>query len=94
MELKLQAINFDANERLAAFIQKKADRISRHNPAITRMSVKLTVVKPETSLNKEAVIKLTFPPTEYVATKVADTFEEAIDTALDALARQTERRKE
>lgn len=94
MELKIQAINFDASDRLNAFIQKKADRIARHAPAITRMSVKLTVVKPETSLNKEAVIKIALPPTEYVATKVADTFEEAIDSALDALTRQLDRRKD
>lgn len=94
MDLRIQAIHFDASEKLEAFISKKADRLVRHFPAIADIDVTLKVVKPETAMNKEARVKVTVPQQdEYVATKVADTFEEAIDLALEALDRQMEKNK-
>ncbi len=94
MDLRIQAIHFDASEKLEAFISKKADRIVRHFPAITAVDVTLKVVKPETANNKEALVKVTIPQQdEYVSTKVADSFEEAIDLALEALERQMEKNK-
>ncbi len=89
MDVRIQAINFDATEKLTAFINKKAERLARHNTAITTIDFKLT----ETAMNKEAVVKVTQPQDELVATKVADTFEEAIDLCLEALERQLEKRK-
>ncbi len=93
MDVRIQAINFDANDRLTAFINKKAERLARHNTAITTFDAKLTVVKPETAMNKEAVVKVIFPQGEFVANKTADTFEEAIDLCLEALEHQLEKRK-
>ena len=61
---------------------------------ITNAEVTLKVVKPETAMNKEASIKLIMPRTEDLfANKVADTFEEAVDMAVDALKRQLEKTK-
>ena len=77
------------------FINKKADRLTRRFPAITAIDVTLKVVKPETAMNKEVVVKLTAPHAELpVATKTADTFEEAYDLALEALERQLEKIKD
>ncbi len=44
-------------------------------------------------MNKEAVVKVTGPQEETVATKVADSFEEAIDLCLEAIDRQLEKKK-
>lgn len=94
MDVRIQAINFDATEKLTAFINKKAERLARHNVNITTIDFKLTVVKPETQMNKEAVVKVTIPQLgEYVAKKVADTFEEAIDKALEALDNQFDKNR-
>ena len=94
MDVRIQAIHFDAGERLVAFINKKAERLARHNSAITTVDVKLTVVKPETAMNKEAVVKVTLPQGETVAAKTADSFEEAVDLCLEAIEKQLEKRKE
>lgn len=95
MEVRIQAIHFDASERLVAFINKKAERLARHNTAISVVDVTLKVVKPETAMNKEAVIKVTIPNYDDVmANKVADTFEEAVDLSIEALERQLEKRKD
>lgn len=94
MDIKIQAIHFDASEKLVGFINKKVERLARHNVNMTQADVTLKVVKPETAMNKEALIKITTPQHEdLVATKVADTFEEAIDLALEALDRQLDKKK-
>lgn len=94
MELRIQAIHFDASEKLVNFINKKVDKLTRRCASATAIDVTLKVIKPETSLNKEAVIKVSVPQDELVATKIADTFEEAIDLCLEAIERQLEKVKE
>ncbi len=95
MEVRIQSIHFDATSKLEDFINKKAQKLARRNEAITLFDVTLKVVKPETAMNKEASIKLTIPSAEDLfASKVADSFEEAVDLAIDALDRQLEKLKE
>jgi putative sigma-54 modulation protein len=94
MDINIQAIHFDIAEKLVAFINKKAERLARHNVNISKVDVTLKVVKPETAMNKEALIRVTVPQHDPMsATKVADSFEEAVDVALEALERQLEKKK-
>lgn len=94
MEVRIQAIHFDVSEKLEAFINKKAEKLQRRNPNISAIDVTLKVVKPETVMNKQAVVKVTVPQqNEIVADKTADTFEEALDVCLDALEHQLEKQK-
>lgn len=94
MEVRIQAIHFDAAEKLTDFINKKAERLARRFPDITVIDATLKVVKPETANNKEALLKVTAPGIEEIASKTADTFEEAVDTCLEALSRQLEKKKD
>jgi putative sigma-54 modulation protein len=94
MEVKIKAIHFDITDKLTAFINKKIDKLCRRYEAITEIEVTLKVVKPETAHNKQAAVKLSVPPAEDLfASKVADSFEEAVDLSLDALERQLEKNK-
>ncbi|MBD5244518.1 MAG: ribosome-associated translation inhibitor RaiA [Bacteroides sp.] len=94
MEVRIQAIHFDIAEKLTAFINKKAERLARHNVNMTEVDVTLKVIKPETAMNKEAVVRVIVPQQEeLVATKTADSFEEAIDLCMEALDRQLEKKK-
>lgn len=94
MEIRIQAIHFEIADRLEAFINKKIDRLARRNDTITDADINLRVVKPETSMNKEAVVKLVVPQHEdVVATKVANTFEEAVDLAIEACERRLDKLK-
>ena len=45
-------------------------------------------------MNKEAVISVVAPKNDFVATKVADSFEEAIDLCLEAVGKMAEKAKE
>ena len=94
MEVKIKAIHFDIAEKLEQFINKKAERLARKNEDITNFDVSLKVVKPESAMNKEAIIKIMVPQhDDIVASKTADTFEEAIDMCLEAIERQLEKKK-
>ena len=95
MNVNISAIHFEIAERLTDFINKKAARLARHYPDMTDFDVKLKVVKPETAMNKEAIVKVALPPAaDMVATKTADTFEEALDLCLEAQERQLEKAKD
>ena len=92
MEIKINAIHFEATEKLNDFINKKVEKLAKHNELVNTAEIVLKVVKPETAMNKEASVKLTVPRSEDLfASKVADTFEEAIDNCMDALKRQLEK---
>ncbi len=94
MTLRINAIHFDATEKLEAFVTKKAEKLEHRNPAIAAVTVNLKVVKPETALNKQATIEVTMPQQPvFVADKTADTFEEAVDLAIEAIERQLEKVK-
>ena len=54
----------------------------------------LEVVKPETAENKEAGVKVLVPNGEFYASKICDTFEEAIDVSVEALGKQLVKYKE
>lgn len=95
MDVRIQAIHFDISEKLENFINKKIDRLARRFPDMTSVEVNLRVVKPETAMNKEVIMVVAIPTREdLAATKTADTFEEAVDTALDAIEHQLERKKD
>ncbi len=94
MNVTINSIHFDAAEKLEQFINKKVEKLSKHNEEIDSVEVTLKVVKPETAMNKEASVKLIVPQhDDLFASKVADTFEEAIDNCVDALKRQLEKSK-
>lgn len=94
MELKIQAIHFDATEKLQAFIEKKIAKLVKSNQDIEKVEVQLKVVKPATANNKEASVKINVPGGPLFVEKVSDTFEESIDDCIDALKTKLERNKE
>lgn len=94
MEVRIQSIHFEATEKLQSFIEKKVAKLGKFSEEIRKVEVSLKVVKPETSLNKEASIKVAASNGELFAEKVCDTFEEAVDTCVEALLRQLSKHKE
>ena len=94
MDVRIQSIHFDASEKLQAFIQKKVSKLEKYYEDIKKVEVSLKVVKPEVAENKEAGIKILIPNGEFYASKVCDTFEEAIDLDVEALVKQLVKYKE
>ena len=81
-------------EKLEAFTNKKIEKLARRFDTISQIDVNYKLVKPETAMNKEAGVKVSVPSNADVfASKTADTFEEALDLALEAVERQLEKNK-
>ena len=94
MEVQINAIHFEITDKLVAFINKKIDRLVRRYESIVGVDVTLKVIKPETAMNKEAGILLEVPGYDDIfASKVADSYEAAVDLSIEALERQLERIK-
>ena len=92
MKITINAVHFDATEKLEQFINKKLEKMARRHEEISEAIVTLKVVKPESANNKEAGIKLLGAKGgDAFANKVANTFEEAVDVAIDALQRQLDK---
>ena len=94
MEIRIQAIHFDATENLQAFIRKKVAKLEQYFDGILAAEVTLKVIKPETAQNKEAGIRLVIKNGDCFAEKISDTFEGAVDDAVEALEKQLVKFKE
>ncbi len=95
MNIQVNTVHFTADQKLSDFVNKKVAKLETYFEGIIGVEVILKVVKPETANNKVAEIKLSIPGTDYLfAEKQADSFEEAIDTAVDAIRRQLTKVKE
>ena len=75
-------------------MEVRIQKLERFYDDIKKVEVSLKVVKPETAENKEAGVKVLVPNGEFYASKVCDTFEEAVDLCLEALEKQLVKYKE
>ncbi len=94
MKVKIQSIKFDVKEQLNKHIEKKVRKIEKIYDKISHLDIYLKVEKPETASNKTVEIKATAPNAEFFASKTYNTFEEAIDSGVEAIERQILKHKE
>jgi ribosomal subunit interface protein len=87
--MTINAVNFEMAKPLEDFIEKKMNRFARHLSADDKVEIRMSVVKPQTNMNKEVKMRIA----GMFAEKTADTFEDGIDACLAALEGQLERRK-
>ncbi len=94
MKVKIQSIHFDADRKLLDFTEEKVSKLSHFYDGIIGGEVFLRLDKSSTDENKVAEIKLMIPGNDLFAKRQCRTFEEAVDTSIEALARQVKRHKD
>jgi ribosomal subunit interface protein len=95
MEIIINSVHFDADQKLVNFVNKKVNKLDTFFDGIINAEVTLRVLKPETANNKISEIRLSIPVNGYLfAKKQADTFEEATDLAVEAIRKQLGKFKE
>lgn len=94
MKLRIQSVNFEATATLESYVTKKMDKLEKFHNEIHNGEVFLKVVKPETASNKEAEVKVSIPNADFFASKICDTFEEAVDLSIEAVDKQIRKFKE
>jgi len=95
MNIQLKTVHFTADQKLTDFVNKKVSKLDTYFEGIIGVEVIMKVDKPETANNKIVEVKLSIPGYDYLfAEKQADSFEESLDLALEAIRRQLTKFKE
>lgn len=94
MKVLLNAVKFSPDEKLKVFVEEKVGKVERLLPDALQAEVNLKVEKPETNNNKIAEIRIEVRGNDLFVSKQADSFEEAIMLAIDALKTQIDKFKE
>jgi len=95
MNIQLKTVHFTADQKLTDFVNKKVSKLDTYFEGIIGAEVIMKVDKPETANNKIAEVKVSIPGYDYLfAEKQADSFEESLDLALEAIRRQLTKFKE
>ena len=94
MNIKISSVHFKADQKLEAFITEKVEKLSKIYDNIIGVEVTLKVENTEKPENKTAEFRVMIRGNDAIASKTARTFEEATDTAVDALRKQLLKMKE
>ena len=94
METRIQSVHFDASTQLLEFVEKKVAKVEKFCEGATALEVTMKLVKPETAMNKEVALSLSSGAGDMFASKISDTFEDALLAAIDALKVQIEKKRE
>ena len=95
MRLQMQAIHFDADDKLLSFIQQKMDKLDTFYDRITSGEVFLKLDRSENNRiqTKLLEVKLYVPGGTVFVKEQGTTFEEAMDLAIDTLKMQVKKFK-
>ncbi|MCB0806536.1 MAG: ribosome-associated translation inhibitor RaiA [Bacteroidales bacterium] len=93
MQVNINSVHFKADKKLTAFINEKVEKLSGMYEGVIGSDVILKLENTESPENKVAEIRLFIPGNDLYAKKQCKTFEEATDTAVDALKKQISKHK-
>jgi len=94
MKISINSVKFKADKRLEDFVQEKVAKLASNYENLISTEVTLRLDNSADQQNKIAEIKLNLPGNDLFAKKQCATFEEATDSAIDALRKQLVKHKE
>ena len=92
MEIRVQSIKFNADQKLLDFIEKKFSRIEKFYDAVTGVDVALSLLPDHE--NKNVKVQVHIPGNTIVVEKNAKTFEDAVVDCADILKEKLVKAKE
>jgi len=93
MKVRIHSIHFDADQKLVTFIQQKLDKLEKYFGRVVDAEVILRL-NNSTPDNKTVEIMLNIPKNQLFAKERSNTFESAIDIAIDVIKRNLLRHKD
>ena len=94
MKVYVQSVNFNADQSLIDFIEKKVNGLEKYYDRIVDSEVYLKVQQTSAKENKLVEVKINIPRNEIVVKKQSKTFEEGVMLAVDSIKRQLTKKKE
>ena len=88
MKVNINAVHFKTDQRLDNFINDKMIKLSQYYDGVISSDITLKVDNTDSPENKIAEIRLIIKGNDLYAKKQCKTFEEASDSAIEALRRQ------
>lgn len=94
MKVNTQSVNFNADQKLINFIQKRMDKLDLYYDKVIQSDIYLKVENTSNKENKIFEARVNVPGNSFVVKKQCKTFEEGTDSAVASLERQLKKRKE
>ena len=95
MNVQIQTVHFDADEKLLEHVQKRIDKLKTFHDKITGVEVFLRLDNLSQKVkDKVAEIKVSIPKKSLFAKHESKVFEESFDEAFDSLVVQIKKSKE
>ncbi|KAA5536909.1 ribosome-associated translation inhibitor RaiA [Taibaiella lutea] len=95
MNVQIQTVHFDADEKLLEHVQKRIDKLKTFHDKITGVEVFLRLENLSQKVkDKVAEIKVSIPKKSLFAKHESKVFEESFDEAFDSLVSQIKKSKE
>ena len=94
MRVNITSVHFKTDKKLENFIEKKVGKLSGMIEGVMGSEVTLKLDNSDKRDNKVAEIKILMKGYDLYAKKQSKTFEQATDTAVDALKKQLNKYKE
>ena len=93
MKVIIQSIHFDADKKLETLIQEKVSKLTKFYENIILAEVFLRLDKSHDSANKIVEIKLEISGKNVFAKKQSKSFEESLESVVNALEKQLKKHK-
>ena len=95
MNINIQTVHFDADQKLLDFVQKKLDKLETFHDRITKVEVYLKIESMAHAIKEKVVeIKIHIPRQECFVETSANTFQTAFDEAFNSITNQLIKKKE
>ena len=92
MEIRVQSIKFNADQKLLDFVEKKFSKFEKFYDAITGVDVALSLLPDHD--NKNVKVQVNVPGSTIVVEKNAKTFEDAVVDCADIIKEKLVKAKE
>ncbi|WP_033562608.1 ribosome hibernation-promoting factor, HPF/YfiA family [Sphingobacterium sp. SYP-B4668] len=93
MNITVQSIKFDADQKLVDFIKRKTSKLEQFLDNIIEGVCYLRLENVEDEANKIVELKINVPGSQLFAKAQAKTFEEATDLTVESIRRQINKHK-
>mgnify|MGYP003592843049 CR=1 FL=1 len=95
MNVNIQTVHFDADEKLVTYVEKKLSKLLQFHDRITKVDVYLKLDNVVHNIkDKIAEIKVHIPRYDFFVKHSSKSFEESFDEALNSVIMQIKRKKE
>lgn len=95
MNVNIQTVHFDADQKLVDFVNRKVEKLKTYHDRIVKVDVFLKLDNVVHTIKDKVVeIKVHIPKHDFFVKASSKSFEESFENAMDSIINQIKRKKE